>query len=184
MKKLFLTDIDTEKRNELIKKNSKLTDRLQADLYESNMELQYIDSKNIMDDEARRAIEYHDYYSSFFYTLKDWRKFIINIDADYLTTEAHEIYEKICNKIDTLDSMNPYCENYGLLDQWLFNNTEIVLKDIENYLHKYEEYPDIDDAIQYADEMDQLNDYYIEIRDDETSDNVIRRDIAYTETFI
>lgn len=184
MKKLYLNEMETEKRNELIKKNQKLLNQLQEDLYESNMDMQYIDSKNIMNDEALRSIRYHDHYSSFFYTLEDWRKFIINIDPDYLSPEARGIYEKVCNKIDTLDSMDPYCENYNLLDQWLFNNTEIVLKDIENYLHEYEDYPDEDDAIQYADEMDQLNDYYIEIDDNENSDNVIRLDVAYTKTFI
>lgn len=184
MKKLYLKDIDTEKRNYLIKLNKRLADRLQADLYESNMEMQYIDSKNIMDDDALRAIEYHDHYSSFFYTLIDWRKFITGIDPCYLSTDARAIYEKICNKIDTLDSMDPYCENYDMLEQWLFNNTEIVLKDIENYLHEYEDYPSVDDAIQYADEMDQLNDYYIEIDDNGNSDNVIRLDVAFTETFI
>ena len=184
MKKLFLTDINTEKRNELIKKNQKLENKLLEDLYEYNMFNQEEEGRELLGKDQYKYIDIKDHYSSFFYTLKDWSKFIINIDADYLTTEARAIYEKVCNKIDTLDSMDPYCENYDLLNQWLFNNTEIVLKDIENYLHTYEEYPDIDDAIQYADEMDQLNDYYIEIRDDETSDNVIRRDIAYTETFI
>ena len=80
--------------------------------------------------------------------------------------------------------MDPYSENYDRLEDWLFNNTEIVLHDIENYLHEYENYPDLDDAIQYADEMDQLNDYYIEIQDDGSSDNVIRLDVAFTECFI
>lgn len=184
MKKLYLTDMETEKRNYLIKLNTKLADRLQADLYESNMEMQYIDSKNIMNDEALRAIEYHNHYSSFFYTLIDWRKFITGIDPCYLSTDAREIYEKICSKIDTLDSMDPYSENFDNLDNWLFKQTEKVLKDIEDYLHTYEDYPDIDDAIQYADEMDQLNDYYIEIDDNGNSDNAIRLDVAYTECFI
>ena len=80
--------------------------------------------------------------------------------------------------------MDPYSNNYYNLDEWLFKQTEKVLKDIEDYLHSYEEYPEEDEAIQYADEMDQLNDYYIEEREDGTSDNVIRLDIAYTDCFI
>lgn len=184
MKKIFINELETEKRNELIKKNSKLINQLQADLYESNMEMQYIDSKNIMNDEALRSIEYHDHYSSFFYTLKDWRKFITNIDTIYLSEEAKKTADIIYKKINVLDSMDPYSDNYYNLDGWLFKQTEKVLKDIEEYLHSYEEYPEEDEAIQYADEMDQLNNYYIEEREDGTSDNVIRLDIAYTECFI
>lgn len=184
MKKIYINELETEKRNELIKKNSKLINKLQADLYDSNMEMQFIDSKNIMNDEALRSIEYHDNYNSFFYTLKDWRKFIINIDTMYLSEEARKTADIIYNKIDALDSMDPYSDNYYNLDEWLFKQTEKVLKDIEDYLHSYEEYPEEDEAIQYADEMDQLNDYYIEEREDGTSDNVIRLDIAYTECFI
>lgn len=184
MKKIFINELETEKRNELIKKNSKLINKLQADLYDSNMEMQYIDSKNIMDDEALRSIEYHDNYSSFFYTLKDWRRFITNIEPDYLSEEGRKTADIIYNKIDVLDSMDPYSDNYYNLDEWLFKQTEKVLKDIEDYLHSYEEYPEEDEAIEYADEMDQLNDYYIEEREDGTSDNVIHLDIAYTECFI
>lgn len=184
MRKIFINELETEKRNELIEKNTKLADRLQNDLYESNMEMQYIDSKNIMNDDALNAIQYHDHYSSFYYTLIDWRKFIINIDPCYLSEDAREIYEKVCAKIDTLDSMDLYCENYQRLDDWLYKQTEKVLKDIEEYLHTYEEYPDLEDAIQYAYEMDQLDDYYIEVQDDGFTDNVIRLDVAYTETFI
>ena len=184
MKKIFINTLDKEKRNKLIEKNAKLADRLQSDLYESNMEMQYIDSKNIMNDDALNAIQYHDHYSSFYYTLIDWRKFIINIDPAYLSDDARAIYEKVCAKIDTLDSMDPYSDDYDRLDDWLYKQTEKVLKDVEEYLHTYEEYPDLEDAIQYADEMDQLDDYYIEVQDDGFCDNVIRLDVAYTETFI
>lgn len=184
MKKIFINELETEKRNELIKKNSKLINKLQAYLYDSNMEMQYIDSQNIMNDEALRSIEYHDNYNSFFYTLKDWRKFITNIEPDYLSEEARKTADIIYKKIDILDGMDPWSNNYYNLDAWLEKQTKKVLKDIEDYLHSYEEYPEEDEAIQYADEMDQLNDYYIEVREDGTSDNVIRLDIAYTDCFI
>lgn len=183
MKKIFINELETEKRNELIKKNQKLINKLQADLYESNMDMQYIDSKNIMNDEALRPIEYHDNYNSFFYTLENWRKFIVNIDADYLN-ETKKIYNHIMDKLETLDNMNPYSEQYDNLEEHLEEETKKVLKEIEDYLHGYEEYPSEDDAIQYADEMNWLEEYYIEERDDGTTDGVIRQDIAYTETFI
>lgn len=184
MKKIFINDLEENKRNELIKKNSKLVNKLQGDLYESNMEMQYIDSKNIMNDEALRSIEYHDNYSSFFYTLKDWRKFITNIDVNYLSEEARKTADIIYKKIDILDGMDPWSENYNNLEDWLFNKTEEVLKDVEEYLHSYEEYPEEDEAIRYADEMDQLNEYYIEEREDGSTDGVIRKDIAFTECYI
>ena len=183
MKKIFINELETEKRNELIKRNQKLIDKLQADLYESNMDMQYIDSKNIMNDEALRSIEYHDNYNSFFYTLENWRKFIVNIDADYLN-ETKKIYNYIMEKLETLDNMDPYGEQYDNLEAHLEEETKKVLKEIEDYLHGYEKYPSEDEAIQYADEMNWLEDYYIEERDDGTTDGVIRQDIAYTETFI
>ena len=184
MKKIFINELETEKRNELIKNNSKLTEQLQGDLYESNMEMQYIDSKNIMDDNALRAIEYHDNYNSFFYTLIDWRKFITNIDINYLSEYAQKIANIIYKKIDILDAMDPWSDNYYNLDAWLETQTKKVLKDIEDYLHRYEEYPSEEDAIEYADEMDRLEDYYIEEREDGSTDGVIRKDISYIECYI
>lgn len=184
MKKIFINELEENKRNELIKKNKQLINQLQSDLYESNMDMQYIDSKNIMNDEALRSIEYHDHYSSFYYTLKDWRKFIINIDMNYLSEEARKTADMIYKKIDILDGMDPWSENYNNLEDWLFNKTEEVLNDIEKYLHGYEEYPEEDEAIQYADEMERLEDYYIEEREDGSTDGVIRKDIAFTECYI
>lgn len=184
MKKIFINELETEKRNKLIKKNKKLIELLQDNLYQSQLDCQYIDSKNIMNDEALKAIEYHDHYTSFFYTLKDWRKFIINIDTNYLSEEAKEIAKKIYKKIDVLDEMDYYSEKYEQLEEWMEQKTEEVLNDIETYLHEYEEYPEEDDAIQYADEMEQLEEYYIEEDENGFCDNVIRKDIAYTETYI
>lgn len=182
--KKYINELETKERNRIIKMNQRLMHLLQDDLYDSKMEMQYIDSKNIMNDEALRAIDYHDNYNSFFYTLRDWRKFIINIDTDYLLDEARKTAGIIYKKIDILDSMDPYSENYDNLEKWLESQTEKVLKDMEDYLHSYEETPSEDEAIQYADEMNWLDGYYIEIREDGSTDNVIRKDIAYTDCFI
>ena len=184
MKKIYINNLDTEKRNYIIKLNKKLIDQLQEDLYDSQMDCQYIESKNIMNDKALRSITYHDHYSSFYYTLNDWRAFITNIDPDYLSTEAREIYDYIIEKINILDNIYPYSERFYNLDEHLEKESKKVLKDIEDLLHSYEDYPSEDDAIQYADEMERLDDYYIEEREDGTSDNVIRLDVAYVETFI
>jgi hypothetical protein len=80
--------------------------------------------------------------------------------------------------------MDPYSEQYDNLDARLEKEIKKVLKDIEDYLHGYEDYPSEDEAILYADEMVQLESYYIEEQEDGITDGVIRQDIAYTETFI
>ena len=49
MKKIYINELETERRNELIKKNSKLIELLQRDLYDNNMDLQYIEGNNIVD---------------------------------------------------------------------------------------------------------------------------------------
>lgn len=184
MKKILLNELDTEKRNYYIKLNKKLINQLQSDLYESQMEWQYYESKDIMNDDALRAIEYHDHYTSFYYILRDWRKFIININPEYLDDDIKKTYNTIISKIDILDSMNLYSKNYNNLNEWLHEQTKKVLQSIEDYLHTYEEYPNEDDAIQYADEMDQLDSYYLEFQDDNQTDGVIRLDVNYTECFI
>lgn len=184
MKKIFINDLKTEKRNELIKNNSRLINMLQSDLYDNYMTLQYIESKNIMNEEATSAIRYHDHYSSFFYTLEDWRKFYQNIDYSYLSDEASKKADKITKNIDKMDALPEYNDKYYKLDEECEELTKEILQEIENILHTYEECPDEDDAIRYADEMEQLEGYYIEEREDGTTDGVIRKDIAYTECYI
>lgn len=184
MKKIFINDLDTEKRNYLIKLNKKLINQLLEELYEVQMDQQLDCLECCINKEGQKAIEYHGNYSSFYYTIKDWRKFINGIDKDYLSTEGLEIYNNIMKKIDNLDNLDPYSDEYYNLDAELEEESKKVLKDLEDLLHSYEDYPDEDDAIQYADEMERLNDYYIEEREDGTSDNVIRLDIAFTECFI
>ena len=55
-----------------------------------------------------------------------------------------------------------------------FNEGELVNIDEKNE----------DDASRYADEMDQLDVYYIEENEDGSTDGVIRQDIAFTECYI
>ena len=184
MKKIFINELETEKRNELIKKNSKLIQQLQKYLYENNMDLQYIEGNNIMNEEAYKAIEYHDHYSSFFYTLNDWRKFYQNIDYAYLSDEASKKADKITKNIDKIDALPEYNDEYYKLDEECEELAKEILQEIEDILHAYEEYPNEYDAIEYADEMEQLEDYYIEEREDGTTDEVIRKDIAFTECYI
>lgn len=183
-KKVFINELETETRNKYIKQNKKLIEKLQNDLYSSNMDLQYIEAKNIIGKEGFNAIQYHDNYSSFFYTLKDWRKFYQNIDYSYLSDEASKKADKITKNIDKMDTLEYYNDDYYKIDEECEELAKEILKEIENILHAYEEYPTEDDAIEYADEMEQLEEYYIEFREDNTTDGVIRRDVAFTECYI
>lgn len=184
MKKILINDLPKEKRNNIIKLNSKLIYKLIDDLYDVQMDQQRETLDLALDKEAQQAIDYHDNYSSFYYTLKNWRKFINGVHKDYLSPDGLNIYNNIIEKMKELDEMDPYSDEYYSLDAELEEECKKVLKDIEDLLHSYEDYPSEDDAISYADEMEQLDSYYIEEREDGTSDNVIRLDIAYVETFI
>lgn len=186
MKKIYLTEMKEEKRNELIKKNSKLIEKLQNDLYEYYMFEQEEEGRYMLGDELHKYIDIKDDYNSFFLVLKDWYQFINNLDADYLAKEeAMDLYKTIKEKQEKLENI---CDCYS--DEFYDLNAEIeedckkLLSYCEEQLHTYEQYPDEDDAIRYNDEMEQLEGYYIEEREDGTSDNVIRLDVAFTETFI
>ena len=54
MKKIYIKDLETEKRNYLIKLNSKLIKKLQEDLYEVQMDQQSDDFNYMLDEEAQK----------------------------------------------------------------------------------------------------------------------------------
>ena len=58
-----------------------------------------------------------------------------------------------------------------------------VLDFCEKNLHEYEEYPSIEDVVIDAIDNDLLEDYYIELDENGNTDNVIKLDVNYTETF-
>lgn len=184
MKKIFINDLETEKRNALIKKNKKLLYLLCDDFKEMMMYQQEDASYNIMGKDWHKYVEGHDHYDSFFLTLTDWRAFYNNIDVDYLDDENRNIFYNLKEKISQLDALDCFDDNYYILEKEIEENCKILLKDVEDFLHSYEEIPEDDDIIQYADEMEQLNEYYIEEHEDGFCDGVIRRDVSYTETFI
>lgn len=184
MKKIFLNEMETERRNELIKKNEKLLYLLRDDFMNMLSYQQEDVSYYAMGKDWHRYIESHDHYDSFFLTLKDWRTFINNIESDYLNTDALKLYNEIIKNDIALLEKYEDDDKRDEIEETIEQKAKIILKDIENLLHEYEETPEDDDVIQYADEMEQLNEYYIEEHEDGFCDGVIRRDISYTETFI
>lgn len=185
MKKVYINELETEKRNYLIKSNKKLIEMLQDDLYEYNMNSQEEEGRELLGKNWHKYIEIKDNYNSFYLILKNWSKFIDNLDTEYLAKDtAITLYKDIKNKQTKLYNMNYYDDDFDELDEEIENDCQKLLKYCEDQLHEYETLPSEDDAIQYADEMEQLEEYYIEERDDGTTDGVIRKDIAYTECYI
>ena len=184
MKKIFINELEIERRNELIIKNEKLLNILCEDFMDMLGRQQEEAECCIMNKDALNAIEYHDHYNSFFYTLKDWKKFYDNIDYLYLSDDASARCDKITKNIDKMDALPEYNDEYYKLDEECEELAKEILQEIEDYLHAYEELPSEDEVIRYADEMEQLEDYYIEEREDGTTDGVIRKDIAFTECYI
>lgn len=184
MKKIFINELETEERNKLIKNNKKLIEILQNDLYECNMFIQEEEWREMFGADSHRYIDIRNHYSSFYLVLKDWRGFMDNLDSSYLSPEAITLYNKIKKYIEKLDSMDENDTKY----ETLYNIIELecidLLKECEKQLHQFEDYPAEDDAIRYADEMERLEEYYIEKREDGTTDGVIRKDIAFTECYI
>ena len=184
MKKIYINELETERRNELIIKNEKLLNILCEDIINMLGRQQEEAECCIMNKDALNSIEYHDHYNSFFYTLKDWEKFYDNIDYLYLSDDASARYDKIKGNVKKMEKLDYYSDDYDELYEENEQLAKEILKEIEDYLHTYEEYPSEDDAIQYADEMEQLEEYYIEEREDGTTDGVIRKDISYTKCYI
>lgn len=186
MRKIIITELEEEKRNELIKKNKKLIDRLQSDLYEYEMFIQQEEGELMLGKDKYKYININDHYSSFYLTLKDWHKFIENVNNEYFSSdEQTKLYNEIIKEQKELDNIeDPYSDEFNDLENEIEEKCKKLLKLCEDQLHVYEEYPTEDDAIQYADEMEQLEEYYIEEREDGTTDGVIRKDISFTECYI
>ena len=184
MKKIFINELEIEKRNELISKNEKLLNMLYEDFMDMLGRQQEEAECCIMNKDALNAIEYHDHYNSFFYTLKDWKKFYDNIDYLYLSDDASARCDKIKENVEKMEKLDYYSDEYDELYEENEKLAKEILQEIEDYLHAYEELPSEDEVIRYADEMEQLEGYYIEEREDGTTDGVIRKDISCTECYI
>lgn len=186
LKKVYLVDMDTDKRNKLIKKNEKLIYKLMDFLYEQQMFNQQMEGEEMFGDDYYKYISIEDNYDSFYLVLKNWEKFIKNLNADYIyNTEAINLYNNIIKKQEKLYNMDDvYSDDFYELDEEIEKDCKKLLSYCEKQLHEYEKTPEEDDAIQYADEMEQLEGYYIEEYEEGKSDDVIRYDVSYTETFI
>lgn len=183
MKKVYLNEMNNDKIKYLLTINEKLASRLNNDFLEIKMDWQSEDIKNTLGNNYHNYIKIHDHYNSFYMRLTDWERFIDYLNTDYLNNDDITIYNMIQEKREQLKELDFYSDEYDTIYEECEKLSIKLLESIENFLHTFEEWED-DEMIDYFQEMDSLSDYYIEVREDETSDNVVRLDVSYTETFI
>lgn len=182
MKKYF-KDLDTETKIKIVMENQNLCDIACNDYYEFSMETQ-LEEGNLMLGERDNGIEIRDNYSSFYLILRDWHKFLDNLDSDYLCQDGLDLYNEIVElkeeyeNIDIVENEDRFYE----LQEELDNKCEELLKICERQLHEYENYT-IDDVKEWLkfqfEENNLYEDYYI--IDDDLSK--VYNDVSYTETF-
>ncbi len=184
MKKYF-KDLDTETKVKIVMNNENLRDKAYNDCYENNMNMQ-LEEGELMLGKDNNGFDIRDNYSSFFLVLRDWRKFINNLDSDYLCDDGLELYKTIMNLVneqENLDSWNDnYDEKYNELDEKIENYCEELLNICEKQLHEYENITeeDVEEYLKFNFEDNYLYENYY-IVDDDTSK--VYNDVSYTQTF-
>lgn len=185
MKKYF-KELNDKEKEKILEKNNKLFNELSNYIYEDNMYCQSEEIEYLFGKDWHRYIAYYDNYSSFYLSLKNWEKFIDNLDRDYLTTEGIELYDYIINKKSILDNMEWGTDNYYNLEEHLENKSQELLDICENMLHDYENYPDFEECYNYllgTTYDDILENCYIIIDDKGSTDYILYEDIAYTKSY-
>lgn len=183
--KRYFKDMKTEEKFEIITKNEDLRKRLEEQYYEDQMEAQYEEGK-LMLGERYNGVDIKDHYNSFFLVLRDWNKFIDNLDKDYLCTEGLELYDKIIELKKEHDNITLWEEEdeerYNELEEELENKCEELLSICEKQLHEYEKWDegDFNEYIMFElDNNDIYSDYYI--IDNDTSK--VYEDVNFTRTY-
>ena len=180
MEKIYLKNLSKQELYDLCEKNDNFMNQYYERVYEDNMYWQEEEGKNMLGIEYYKYIDIRDNYSSFYLVLKDWHKFIDNLDSDYLCQEGIELYNYIITKRDTLYNMEQYSDNYDNLEEHLENKCKELLKICEKQLHEYEKYPDFTQVFDNMYDLDWYleNDYYT----DENKEKIYV-DVAYTKEF-
>ena len=185
MKKYF-KEMSTEEKVNIIMNNDKLRREMEEHYYTDLMEQQAENGELMLGKEHWRYIDVRDNYNSFYLVLKDWHKFIDNVDKDYLSQEGIDLYDEIMKMYDEWGNMVVYEDEdedrYNQLEEEIENKCKELLKICEEQLHQYETYTDEDlkEDITFQLEENNVNeDLYI--IDDDTSK--VYEDISYTKTY-
>ena len=180
MEKIYLKDMTHDDLKDLISGNEDFISMYAERVHEDNMFWQEEEGKNMFGNEHYKYIDIRDNYSSFYLVLKDWHKFIDNLDKDYLCVEGLELYDYIIKKRDILYNMSMYSDRYDDLECHLEKKCIELLKICEKQLHEYEEFPSNEEVVNAI--LD--NEWYLD-KEYDTYENKhnIYVDVAYTTTY-
>lgn len=183
MKKYF-KNMSLEDRIDIIMNINDLKYKVGDMYYEDLMQQQYEEGQLMFGKEHHKYIDIRDNYSSFYLVLKDWNKFLDNLDKDYLCNNGLDLYNQIMvlkNEYDNIDMVENE-DRYDELEEELENRCKELLQVCEKQLHEYEDYSD-DDLKDYLsfqlEENNMYEDLYI-IDDDKTR---VYEDISYIKTY-
>lgn len=183
MKKYF-KEMSTDEKVNIIMNNDKLRRKMEEHYYTDLMEQQAENGELMLGKEYWRYIDIRDNYSSFYLVLKDWNKFLDNLDKDYLCDNGLDLYNQIMvlkNEYDNIDIIENE-DRFNELEEILEDKCKELLKICEEQLHQYETYTDEDlkEDITFQLEENNVNEN-LYIIDDDTSK--VYEDISYTKTY-
>lgn len=182
MKKVYFKDLDTKTKIDIIMENEDLYNRTCEELYERNMEDQLEQGNLMFGSDHTKYIDIRDYYSSFYLVLKDWYKFINNLDSDYLCQDGIDLYNQIIPLKEQYENLDCFSEEFNELEDKLETLCKELLEICEKQLHEYENYnnEDIKEFLEYMfEDNNYLENYYILGNDTKT----VYEDIRYTKSY-
>lgn len=184
-KKVYICDIQNndDLLIKLLDNNSKLEEKVYEYYYEDTMFQQEEFGTCCLGEKHYNWIDFHDNYNSFYLRLKNWDKFIMNIDSDYLDTKELELYNYIMQKRDVLYNMCQYSDNYDRLEEHLENKCDELLELIENDLHDYENY-NFEDIKDYFIDTCMINGWFNDLYFYKNRyDYTLYEDISYSKSY-
>ena len=179
--KRYFKDLDTDTKVKIVMENQSLCDKACEDYYEYSMETQ-LEEGNLMLGERNNGIEIRDNYSSFYLVLRDWHKFLDNLDKDYLCEDGLILYDKIMKLKEEYENTDMYSDRFNELEDDIENYCKELLRICEKQLHQYENYTkeDVEEYLRFNFEENNLWDNYY-IIDNDTSK--VYNDVSYTDKF-
>lgn len=162
--KQYFKDMETNKKIEIILNVDDLRYDICNRYYEELMEQQLEEGQLMLGKDSSKYIDIRDNYDSFYLVLKDWNKFLDNLDKDYLCDEGIKLYDEIYKLYEKYNNEEMYSDRFYNLEEKLENKCKDLLKICEKQLHEYEDYSneDLKDWLRFEIEENNLfEDLYI-----------------------
>lgn len=170
MKKEYLKDMNMEAIKDILKNNNDFYNLVFNDLYEQDMFWQGEEADLMFGKDHYKYIEFHNNYSSFFLTLRNWSAFIDNLDPAYLNAKNIDLYNEIVKlkkeyeniACDTIEEEDRFNELEDILEE----KSKELLEACEDQLHEYEKADySIEDLAEYIVDTGSYEDFYIKDND-------------------